>query len=107
MAQIGNKNAAKSRLFEQALRRAIVQEDGKRLREAAEQLLTLAAAGESWAVRELADRLDGKSTQAVEQTVEHTGNVTHQHLAIPEIDSRIADLLRAGTGSDSPASLPH
>lgn len=56
----GNKLAAKSRLFDGALKRAIAQDDGKRLREAAEKLLTLAANGEAWAVKELADRLDGK-----------------------------------------------
>ncbi len=35
------------------------------MRAAAEKLLTLAAEGEGWAIRELGDRLDGKSAQAV------------------------------------------
>ena len=34
-------------------------------RQAAEQLLKKAAAGEPWAIRELADRYDGKSVQQV------------------------------------------
>lgn len=61
----GNQNAAKSRLFYNTLNRAIVQDDGKRIRAAAEKLLDLAANGEAWAVRELADRLDGKPSQTI------------------------------------------
>lgn len=64
-APLGNKNGAKSRLFEQTLRRAITQDDGKRLRAAAERLLDEAVAGEGWAMNMLADRLDGKPQQAV------------------------------------------
>jgi hypothetical protein len=64
-APIGNKNAAKSRLFEQALHRAIAQDSGERIRLAAEKLLDKAAEGEIWAVQMLADRLDGKPTQQV------------------------------------------
>ena len=63
--QLGNNNAGKNRPFWRALDRAIAQDDGKRLREAAEQLIDLAAAGTPWAVRELADRLDGKAAQAL------------------------------------------
>jgi len=62
----GNTEARKSRLFGDTLRRAITQEDGKRLREAAEQLLTQAAAGEAWAINMLADRLDGKAPQSID-----------------------------------------
>lgn len=65
----GNQNAANGRMFFRALNRAITQEDGARLRAAAEKLLDLAAAGEPWAVRELADRLDGKATQVIDAVV--------------------------------------
>jgi len=64
--QPGNDNATKNKRFYEALDRAIAQDDGKRLRGAAEKLLTLADQGEAWAVRELADRLDGKPKQQVE-----------------------------------------
>jgi len=65
-APLGNQNATKQqRQFGEALQRAIAQDDGKRLRGAAEKLLDLADAGESWAVRELADRLDGKPAQTI------------------------------------------
>lgn len=68
-APIGNSNASgkqdADRPFRAALRRAIAQDDGLRIRQAAEQLLDLAAGGEQWAVRELADRTDGKPSQAI------------------------------------------
>ena len=65
-APLGNQNATKQqRRWGEALSRAIAQDDGKRLRDAAEKLLDLAAAGEAWAVKELGDRLDGKPAQSV------------------------------------------
>jgi hypothetical protein len=68
-APIGNKNAIgqqdTERPFREALNRAIKQDDGKRIRSAAEKLLDLAADGEQWAVKELADRVDGKASQQV------------------------------------------
>lgn len=65
-APLGNTNATKTKRFYDAVDRAIAQDDGARLRKAAEKLLDLAAAGEQWAVRELADRLDGKAKQQIE-----------------------------------------
>lgn len=70
----GNKNAAGSdqtapKPFLDAITRACKQEDGKRLRQAAEKLLNLAAEGEPWAIRELADRVDGKAVATVDATV--------------------------------------
>lgn len=56
---------AKQKRFYAALDRAIAQDDAKLLRAAAEKLLELAAAGESWAVQMLADRLDGKAAQSI------------------------------------------
>lgn len=67
--QPGNQNAAKSRLFENAVRRALAAEDGKSLRDAAERLLKQAASGERWAVECLRDTLDGKPRQSVELDV--------------------------------------
>ena len=64
-APLGNNNAGKNRPFWKAVTRAIAQEDGKRLREAAEKLLTAAANGEPWAINTLADRLDGKAHQSI------------------------------------------
>jgi len=55
----------KGKVWNDALRKAIVQDDGLRLRKAAEKLLDKAADGEAWAVKEIADRLDGKAAQDV------------------------------------------
>lgn len=56
----------KHRKFLEALLRAVAADDGKRLRKAAEELLTQSAKGESWAIKELADRLDGRPHQSVD-----------------------------------------
>lgn len=61
----GNQNAVKGKVWNDALRKAIVQDDGKRVRAAIDSLLTQAAAGEQWAIKELADRLDGKPAQTI------------------------------------------
>lgn len=62
----GNPNGTpKSKPFLAALNRAIAQDDSKKLRAAAEKLLELAEAGEPWAIKELADRTDGKAHQSV------------------------------------------
>ena len=66
-APVGNQNAAKeNRRWSETLNRAIAQDDGKRLRAAAEKLLDEAANGQPWAIKELADRLDGKPKQQTE-----------------------------------------
>ncbi len=62
-APIGNKNACKSKVWSDALHRAIAQDQGKRVRLAAEKLLDEASMGRQWAIRELADRLDGRPRQ--------------------------------------------
>jgi hypothetical protein len=62
-APIGNTNAKKGRLWNEALRKAINQDNGKRLRDSIEKLLTFASNGEPWAIKELADRLDGRPRQ--------------------------------------------
>jgi hypothetical protein len=65
-APVGNQNAVKEhRRWSEVLNRAIAQDDGKRLRDAAEKLLDKAADGEPWAIKEIGDRLDGKAAQSV------------------------------------------
>ena len=61
----GNRNRATLRPFEQAIRRAIIQDDGKRLRIIAEMLLNKAADGDLAAAKEVMDRVDGKPKQAI------------------------------------------
>jgi hypothetical protein len=61
----------KEKAFADALRLAVnaeVENEGekkKKLRVIAERLVAEAMAGESWAVQQVADRLDGKPAQAV------------------------------------------
>jgi hypothetical protein len=64
-APIGNRNASKSKLWEESIRRAVLADDGKRLRSIAEKLLDLAAEGDIAAMKEIGDRLDGKAVQGV------------------------------------------
>lgn len=61
----GNNNNRKGTLWNDALRKALVQNDYRQLHGAAKQLLDKAEAGEPWAIKELADRLDGKAFQSV------------------------------------------
>lgn len=72
----GNQNSSKSnRLWAETIRRAVVQSDAERLRRIAEALLTKAEEGDMNAIKELGDRLDGKSVQGIEQKTEHSGEV--------------------------------
>jgi hypothetical protein len=64
-APIGNTNAAKGKMFYEKLRKCLVQEP-HRLDKIVNQLVTQAELGESWAVKEIIDRLDGKAVQVLE-----------------------------------------
>lgn len=68
-APLGNKNSCKeNRLANDALRRAIAQDGGVRLRQAMENLLNAAASKDPYdlaSIKELFDRLDGKALQAI------------------------------------------
>ena len=68
--QPGNKNAAKSRLFDDAFRRALKQRDleagdGETLRKIADKIIDLALAADVSAFREMRDTVDGKPAQAI------------------------------------------
>ncbi len=100
----GNKNAVKrSRLVTDTLRKVAVQNPAK-LRAACEALLDKAANGDAVAFKEIRDTLDGKTANV---SIEHTGTVAHEHIAVPEATRRIAELLADGTETASPPSLPH
>jgi hypothetical protein len=64
--QLGNQNAKKGKLFYNELRKALVQQDQLKLRLIADKLVEKATEGESWAVKEIIDRVDGKAVQATE-----------------------------------------
>ena len=66
-APLGNQNARKeNRLWAETIRRAVVQNDAQTLRNLADKLIELGAAGDVSALRELGDRLDGKPAQQVQ-----------------------------------------
>lgn len=66
-APLGNNNSSKeNRLWANTIRRAIVQGDGERLRRIAEKLLDKAEEGDMAAIKELGDRVDGKSVQQLD-----------------------------------------
>jgi len=57
--QPGNNNASKNKPFLDAMRRALAQNPQK-IGKIVDKVLEQAEAGEAWAVKEVADRLDGK-----------------------------------------------
>ena len=64
--QPGNTNSTKKHLlWGDTLRRAIAQDNGKKLRQAAEALLDAAAGGDLAAIKELGDRIDGRAVQSI------------------------------------------
>ena len=65
-AQPGNQNANKGKLFYDALRIALVQEDRKSLRKITAKLVKAAEEGDAWAVKEIMDRMDGKPVNTTE-----------------------------------------
>ena len=79
-APIGNSNAQKGKVWSDALRRAIASDQGARVLKAAHRLLDDAANGEPWAIKELADRLDGKPKQ--ESVIESNVDYTPPHIRI-------------------------
>jgi hypothetical protein len=65
-APVGNTNSKKGKLFHGELHKALVQEDRKKLRKIADNLISAAEEGEAWAIKEIIDRVDGKAVQATE-----------------------------------------
>jgi hypothetical protein len=77
-ANKGNTHSSKNnRLWADTLKRALLQADGNKIRAIAEALIEKAASGDVSAIRELGDRVDGKPTQQIDQTTEHSGEVTY------------------------------
>jgi hypothetical protein len=65
-APTGNQNGKKGKLFYDALRIALVQEDRKSLRKITDKLVKAAEEGDAWAVKEIMDRMDGKPVNTTE-----------------------------------------
>jgi hypothetical protein len=68
-APLGNTNSSKSnRLFGDTIRRMVVQSEGEIARRVAEALILKAQEGDIAAIKEFADRVDGKSVATTEIT---------------------------------------
>ena len=77
-APLGHTNSSKNnRIWGNIIKKYAVQEDYKRLHAMAEKLYEKAAEGDLAAIKEVGDRLDGKATQQIDQTTEHSGEVTY------------------------------
>lgn len=61
----GNKNATKNRPWAEAINRALLAEDGKKLRALADKIIDKALEGDVSALKEIGDRVDGKPAQAI------------------------------------------
>ena len=64
-AQPGNKNAVKNRPWSEAINRALLAEDGKKLRALADKLIDAAMEGDVTALKEIGDRIEGKPAQSL------------------------------------------
>lgn len=66
--QPGNDNGRKAKIWSDALRKAVIDKDHKKLRKIANVLVQKALDGDMAALKELGDRLEGKPIQAIEGT---------------------------------------
>lgn len=64
-APIGNQNAKEGRIWRDTLRRALLAQDGVKLRRIADALLDKACEGDVSAIKEIGDRIDGKVAQSL------------------------------------------
>jgi hypothetical protein len=68
-APLGNTNSSRNnRMWADTIRRVIAQSDGEALRKVAEALVIKAQEGDISAIKELGDRIDGKSVATTELT---------------------------------------
>lgn len=65
-APLGNKNATKNRPITEAMHRALLAEDGKKLRALADALIDRAISESDAAAREVLERVEGKVAQALQ-----------------------------------------
>ena len=76
----GNQNAKKGREWTAAIRNALAHYSGEGATEGmnkiARKLVDAAENGDSWALKELGDRVEGKPSQIIEASVDSTVHVS-------------------------------
>ena len=63
--QPGNKNATKNKPWSDAINRALLANDGQKLRALADKLIDKALEGDVQALKEIGDRVEGKPAQVL------------------------------------------
>ena len=72
----GNTNSnSNNRLWANTIRKAVIQADPEKLMRIANAMLAKAEEGDMIAIKELGDRLDGKSMQVTESKTEISGKL--------------------------------
>lgn len=96
-APIGNQNGIKNRPFTEAIQRALLANNGKKLRAIADRLVKEAERGkfDIAVIREVLDRVDGKTRQHIEHTGLNDGPIEIE-VGKRERARRVAFLLNAG-----------
>ncbi len=93
-AQLGNDNAKRGMDCRQAMKRALSRKSDKTYREGLDlvmdEYVSAACDGESWAIRDMIDRLDGKPSQSHEHTG-HDGGSIEMKWTVEVIESDDAD----------------
>ena len=85
----GNTNSnLDNRLWANTIRRAVLQSDAERLRKIAEALLDKAAEGDISAIKEMGDRLDGKSVQKTDTDLNVSGALDFKQIIIKGVEPK-------------------
>lgn len=102
-APIGNQNARKAKIWEQALKRALARKSNKDVDAGldliAAQCVDAACNGEQWAIREIADRFDGRPAQAHEVTGADGGPLEILNMSDLEVGQRLLSVWDRAAGA--------
>ena len=66
----GNNNPGKNKPWTDALKRALLRNEGKDLEAIAQKVIEMAKDGDIQAIREVGDRVEGKAVQSLEAKVD-------------------------------------